>query len=105
MWILSTVPHTLTKMASTPKKPLYRSLEAWKALKQRDLEYAVNLFVAGQWIVDGVVEDDYFCLDAKVGSKRCQENSSTGSHLGSRNPDLSHSLSAISTFQHHEQNK
>jgi len=35
-------------MASTSKKPLFRSIEAWEALKQRGLEYAINLLVAGE---------------------------------------------------------
>ncbi|CAG7565200.1 unnamed protein product [Fusarium equiseti] len=60
-------------MASSVKPRRFRSLEAWEALKQRNLEYAINLLVAGEWAVNGIVKDSYNCLDARVGSERCQE--------------------------------
>ncbi|RBR18900.1 uncharacterized protein FIESC28_05822 [Fusarium coffeatum] len=60
-------------MVSPSKTRRVRSLEAWDALKQRNLEYAINLLVAGEWVANGSVKDGYSCLDAKVGSERCQE--------------------------------
>ena len=60
-------------MAPLSKARRFRSLEAWEALKERNFKYAINLLVAGEWIINGTVKDGYHCLDAKVGSERCQE--------------------------------
>ncbi|KAF4341215.1 hypothetical protein FBEOM_4873 [Fusarium beomiforme] len=55
------------------RPPRFRDLGAWEALKKRDLEYAINLLVSGEWIIDGVVKDGWSSLDARVGSERCHE--------------------------------
>lgn len=55
-------------MAPSIKARRFRSLQAWDALKQRNLEYAINLLVAGEWVVNGIVQDSYNCLDTRVGS-------------------------------------
>ncbi|KAH7179962.1 uncharacterized protein B0J16DRAFT_309332 [Fusarium flagelliforme] len=60
-------------MVSSIKTRRFRFLEAWDTLKQRNLEYAINLLIAGEWVANGIVKDGYSCLDAKVGSERCQE--------------------------------
>ena len=60
-------------MAAQSKPRRFRSLAAWEALKRRNLEYAINLLVAGEWVANGIMKDGYDCLDARVGSERCQE--------------------------------
>ncbi|EMT65563.1 hypothetical protein FOC4_g10007666 [Fusarium odoratissimum] len=46
------------------KQPRFRDIDAWGALKRRDLEYAINLLVSGDWTIDGVFKDDWSSLDA-----------------------------------------
>jgi hypothetical protein len=52
------------------KHPRFRDIDAWQALKKRDLEYAINLLGSGKWIIDGVVKDGWGSLDARVGNER-----------------------------------
>ncbi|KAF4993088.1 hypothetical protein FGRMN_6703 [Fusarium graminum] len=63
----------MTTTSKLVKAPRYRDLGAWQALKKRDFEYALNLLVAGEWVIDGSVKDSWSSLDARVGSERCQE--------------------------------
>ncbi|KAG4269021.1 hypothetical protein FPRO04_12298 [Fusarium proliferatum] len=55
------------------KKPCFRDVDAWDAIKKRDLEYAINLLVSGEWTINGVIKDGWGSLDARVGSERCHE--------------------------------
>ncbi|OBS15097.1 hypothetical protein FPOA_14108 [Fusarium poae] len=51
----------------------FRDIDAWEALKKRDLEYAINLLVSGEWTIDGAIKDGWGSLDARVGGERCHE--------------------------------
>ncbi|KAF4499424.1 hypothetical protein FAGAP_4382 [Fusarium agapanthi] len=57
----------------TPNGHTFRDIDAWEALKRRDLEYAINLLVLGEWTTDDVIRDGWSSLDARVGSERCHE--------------------------------
>jgi hypothetical protein len=54
----------MSRSLKVTKHPLFRDIDAWEVLKRRDLEYAINLLVSGEWTIDGVVKDDWSSLDA-----------------------------------------
>ncbi|KAH7187662.1 hypothetical protein BKA60DRAFT_548247 [Fusarium oxysporum] len=45
----------------------FQYIDAWEALKKRDLQYAINLLVSGEWTIDGVIKDGWSSLDARKG--------------------------------------
>ncbi|RYC81879.1 hypothetical protein BFJ63_vAg15226 [Fusarium oxysporum f. sp. narcissi] len=55
------------------KRPRFRDIDAWEALRNRDLEYAINLLVSNEWTINGVIKDSWSSLDARVGGERCHE--------------------------------
>ncbi|OBS15173.1 hypothetical protein FPOA_06656 [Fusarium poae] len=63
----------MSHLTKTRNGHTFRDIDAWEALKKRDLEYAINLLVSGEWTIDGVIKDGWGSLDARVGGERCHE--------------------------------
>ncbi|CAO1633618.1 unnamed protein product [Sympodiomycopsis kandeliae] len=63
----------MTASRKLVKGPRVRDLDVWEALQERDFEYALNLLVAGEWVINDIVKDGWSSLDARVGSERCHE--------------------------------
>ncbi|KAI7764460.1 hypothetical protein LZL87_003665 [Fusarium oxysporum] len=63
----------MSRSRKVTKHPRFRDIDAWEALKRRELDYAINLLVSGEWIIDSVVKDGWSSLDVRVSSERCHE--------------------------------
>jgi hypothetical protein len=64
---------SMSRSRKVTKHPRFRDFDAWEALRRRDLKYAINLLIAGEWIIGGAIKDGQTSLDAKFGSERCHE--------------------------------
>ncbi|RYC76776.1 hypothetical protein BFJ63_vAg20347, partial [Fusarium oxysporum f. sp. narcissi] len=63
----------MSNLNEAMRKSHFRDIDAWDALRKRDLEYAINLLVSGEWTINGVIKDGWDSLDARVGGERCHE--------------------------------
>jgi hypothetical protein len=64
---------SMSNLNEAMRKAHFRDIDAWDALRKRDLEYAINLLVSGEWTINGVIKDGWGSLDARVGGERCHE--------------------------------
>ncbi|KAK2134218.1 hypothetical protein NOF04DRAFT_1367396 [Fusarium oxysporum II5] len=64
---------SMSNLNGAMRKAHFRDIDAWDALRKRDLEYAINLLVSGEWTINGVIKDGWGSLDARVGGERCHE--------------------------------
>ncbi|KAL5583792.1 hypothetical protein FOVSG1_015143 [Fusarium oxysporum f. sp. vasinfectum] len=64
---------SMSNLNEAMRKSHFRDIDAWDALRKRDLEYAINLLVSGEWTINGVIKDGWDSLDARVGGERCHE--------------------------------
>ncbi|EXA28547.1 hypothetical protein FOVG_19856 [Fusarium oxysporum f. sp. pisi HDV247] len=63
----------MSNLDEAMRKSHFRDIDAWDALRKRDLEYAINLLVSGEWTINGDIKDGWDSLDARVGGERCHE--------------------------------
>ncbi|KAH7233966.1 uncharacterized protein BKA55DRAFT_598150 [Fusarium redolens] len=64
---------SMSNLNEAMRKSHFRDIDAWDALRKRDLEYAINLLVSGEWTINGDIKDGWDSLDARVGGERCHE--------------------------------